>query len=262
MRPANGLAAAAVVALVACAPAPDAPSPSAEPDAAPQTDMLPRMADGHPDLRGIWQTMNSAVWNLEDHTAELGVPAGESVVAEGTIPYRDAALAQRRRNYENRSTDDPEANCYMVGVPRITYMPYPFQIMQTPDQVTMLYEYVHVFRNVRIDSEHPPGPIQWWMGDSRGHWDGDTLVVDVIHLTDRTWLDRSGNYHSSNLHVVERYTPMGPDHIWYEATLEDPEVYSQPWTIAMPLYRRKEANTQILEYECYAYTEALKDAEQ
>ena len=261
MRPANWLTAAALLALVACAPAPDAPPP-AEPDPAPQTDTLPRMADGRPDLRGIWQTMNSAVWNLEDHSAELGVPAGESVVVEGSIPYLDAALPQRQRNYENRSTDDPEANCYMVGVPRITYMPYPFQIMQTPDQVTMLYEYVHVFRNIRIDSEHPPGPIQWWMGDSRGHWDGDTLVVDVIHLTDRTWLDRSGNYHSSNLHVVERYTPMGPDHIWYEATLEDPEVYSQPWTIAMPLYRRKEANTQILEYECYAYTEALKDAEQ
>jgi hypothetical protein len=262
MRPANWLATAAVLALVACAPAPDEPLPSTEPDPAPETETLPRMADGHPDLRGIWQTMNSAVWNLEDHSAELGVPAGESVVAEGTIPYLDAALAQRQRNYENRSTDDPEASCYMVGVPRITYMPYPFQIMQTPDQVTMLYEYVHVFRNVRLDSEHPPGPIQWWMGDSRGHWDGDTLVVDVIHFTDRTWLDRSGNYHSSNLHVVERYTPMGPDHIWYEATLEDPEVYSQPWTIAMPLYRRKEANTQILEYECYAYTEALKDAEQ
>jgi hypothetical protein len=261
MRPANWLPASAVVALVACAPAPDS-APPAELDTAAEADPLTRMANGRPDLRGIWQTMNSAVWNLEDHSAELGVPAGESVVVEGMIPYLDAALPQRRRNYENRSTDDPEANCYMVGVPRITYMPYPFQIMQTPNQVTMLYEYVHVFRNIRIDSEHPPGPIQWWMGDSRGHWDGDTLVVDVIHFTDRTWLDRSGNYHSSNLHVVERYTPMGPDHIWYEATLEDPEVFSQPWTIAMPLYRRKEANTQILEYECYAYTEALKDTEQ
>ena len=221
---------------------------------------IARMPDGRPDLRGIWQTMNSAVWNLEDHSAELGVPAGLSVVEGGRIPYLPAAVAQRQRNYENRLTDDPEANCYMVGVPRITYMPYPFQIMQTPEQVTFLYEYIHIFRNVRIDSDHIPGPIQWWMGDSRGHWDGDTFVVDVVHFTDRTWLDRSGNYHSSELHVVERYTPMGPNHIQYEATLEDPQVFSRPWTIRMPLYRRLEPNTQILEYECYAYTEERKDA--
>jgi hypothetical protein len=218
------------------------------------------MADGRPDLRGIWQTMGTAVWNLEDHNATLGVPAGESVVVEGSIPYLEAALPQRRRNYENRLTDDPEANCYMAGVPRITYMPYPFRIMQTPEQVTILYEYIHNFRNIYIDSEHPPGPIQWWMGDSRAHWEGDTLVVDVIHFTDRTWFDRAGNYHSTDLHVVERYTPRGPDHIWYEATIEDPQIFSQPWTIALPLYRRQEPNMQILEYECYAYTEALNDA--
>jgi len=221
---------------------------------------IARMPDGRPDLRGMWQTMGSAVWNLEDHSAELGIPAGQSVVEGGGIPYMPAALAQREQNYENRLTEDPEAKCYMVGVPRITYMPYPFQIMQTPEQVTFLYEYIHVFRNVRIDSEHPAGPIQWWMGDSRGHWDGDTFVVDVIHFTDQTWLDRSGNYHSNELHVVERYTPRGPNHIWYEATIEDPQVFSQPWTIRMPLYRRLELSAQILEYECYAYTEELKDA--
>lgn len=222
-------------------------------------DGIPRMPDGRPDLRGIWQTLGTAVWNLEDHPAELGIPAGQSVVVGGTIPYRSAALAQRQRNYEHRLTADPEASCYMVGVPRITYMPYPLQIMQTPDQVTILYEYVHIFRNIYIDSEHPPGPIQWWMGDSRARWEGDTLVVDVVHFTDRTWLDRSGNFHSSNLHVVERYTPAGPDHIWYEATLEDPEIFERAWTIALPLYRRKDPNVQILEYECYAYTEALED---
>ena len=225
------------------------------------SDNFSRMPDGRPDLRGIWQTMGSAVWNLEDHSAELGIAAGQSVVDGGEIPYMPSALAQREQNYENRLTEDPEANCYMVGVPRITYMPYPFQIMQTPEHVTFLYEYVHVFRNVRIDSEHPPGPIQWWMGDSRGHWDGDTFVVDVIHFTDQTWLDRSGNYHSNELHVVERFTPRGPNHIWYEATIEDPQVFSQPWTIRMPLYRRIELGTQILEYECYAYTEERKDAE-
>jgi len=241
-------AAALAVALPLCGPAQETAGD------------FPRMSDGRPDLRGIWQTMNSAVWDLEDHTAQLGIPAGQSVIEDGQIPYLPTALAQRERNYENRLTDDPEANCYMVGVPRITYMPYPFQIMQTPEQVTFLYEYIHIFRNVRIDSDHIPGPIQWWMGDSRGHWDGDTFVVDVVHFTDQTWLDRSGNYHSSELHVVERYTPIGPNHIQYEATIEDPQVFSRPWTISMPLYRRLEPGTQILEYECYAYTEERKDA--
>jgi hypothetical protein len=239
-----------LAALVACTPSgPAAPN-----------DPLPRMADGHPDLRGIWQAMTPAIWNLEDHAAELGVPAGQSVVVGGAIPYLPAALEQRRQNHAMRSTADPEARCYMAGVPRITYMPYPFQIMQTQDQLTFLYEYVHSFRNVYLDSEHPPGPIQWWMGDSRARWDGDTLVVDVIHLTDQTWLDRSGNFHSSALHVIERYTPEGPDLIRYEATLEDPQTFSGPWTIRLPIYRRKEPAAQILEYECYAYVEAARDA--
>ncbi|MED5462638.1 MAG: hypothetical protein VYC03_08440 [Pseudomonadota bacterium] len=220
------------------------------------------MADGRPDLRGIWQAINSANFNLEDHSAELGVPAGQSVVVDGAIPYLDSALEQRRLNYENRATDDPETNCLMPGVPRITYLPYPFQIVQTQDQVTILYEFVHNFRNIKINSEHPPGPIQWWMGDSRASWEGDTLVVDVIHLTDQTWLDRSGNYHSDALHVVERYTMTGPDHILYEATLEDPEVFSEPWKIRMPLYRRMEPTVQILEYECYAYLELQRDAQE
>lgn len=222
---------------------------------------LPRMADGRPDLRGIWQAVNTAVWNIQDHSAELGVPAGQGVVEGNELPYLPAALAQREANYRNRLTADPEAKCFMVGVPRITYMPYPFQIMQTADQVTILYEYVHTFRNIYIDSEHPPGPIQWWMGDSRARWDGDTLVVDVIHFTDQTWFDRSGNYHSEELHVIERYTLTGPDHMLYEATIEDPRIFSRPWRLSMPLYRRKESNVQILEYECYAYVEAARDAE-
>ena len=222
---------------------------------------VPRMADGRPDLRGIWQAVNTAVWNIQDHSAELGVPAGQGVVEGNELPYLPAALAQREANYRNRLTADPEAKCFMVGVPRITYMPYPFQIMQTADQVTILYEYVHTFRNIYIDSEHPPGPIQWWMGDSRARWDGDTLVVDVIHFTDQTWFDRSGNYHSEELHVIERYTLTGPDHMLYEATIEDPRIFSRPWRLSMPLYRRKESNVQILEYECYAYVEAARDAE-
>ena len=219
------------------------------------------MDDGRPDLRGIWQAVNSAAWNIEDHSAELGIPAGQGVIEETQLPYLADAIARREENYRNRLTEDPEAKCFMVGVPRITYMPYPFQIMQTANQVTILYEYIHTFRNIYINSEHPPGPIQWWMGDSRAHWEGDTFVVDVVHFTDQTWFDRSGNYHSADLHVTERYTLSGPDHILYEATIEDPQVFSRPWTLSMPLYRRKEENAQILEYECYAYLQTAGEVQ-
>jgi len=220
----------------------------------------PRTPDGQPDLRGIWQALNTAVWNIEDHAGELGIPAGQGIVEGGAIPYLPSALAKRRQNFANRRVDDPEVKCQMPGVPRITYMPYPFQIAQTAKQVTILYEYVHTFRNIYLDSPHPKGPINWWMGDSRAKWDGDTLVVDVVHFTDQTWLDRSGNFHSDALHVVERYTRTGPDHMLYEATIEDPCVFSKPWKISMPLYRRQEANARLLEYECYAYLETERDA--
>jgi hypothetical protein len=219
---------------------------------------MPRTAGGHPDLSGIWQTLNTAVWDLEAHSPSLGVPAGESVVEGGEIPYQPSALEQRQKNYMNRHTQDPEANCYVVGVPRTVYMPYPFQIVQTPTQITMLSEYVHSVRDIHMNSDHPPPGIEWWMGDSRGHWEGDTLVVDVTEFNDRTWFDRSGNFHSKDLHVVERYTPSGPDHILYEATIEDPKVFTRPWKISMPLYRRKDKNMRLLEYECQAYLEEKK----
>jgi hypothetical protein len=249
-----GLAAAAgcvSLLLVACEPA---PTPVAAQPEQPAGPVIPRLDDGRPNLQGIWQAMNTAVWNIQDHSAELGVPAGQGIVVDNEIPYLPAALEQRRANYENRATEDPEANCYMVGVPRINYMPYPFQIVQTPELVTMLYEYVHTVRLIYTDgTEHPPEGIEWWMGDSRGRWEGDTLVVDVALFTGETWFDRSGNFHSPALHVVERYTMTSPDHIQYEATIEDPAVFSEPWQISMPLYRHKEPNAQLLEYECYAY---------
>ena len=213
----------------------------------------PRMEYGDPDLQGIWQALNTAVWDIQDHPATLGIPAGRGVVIDGEIPYQAWAAEQREENYKNRLTADPEANCKMVGVPRITYMPYPFQIFQTPDQTVFLYEYVHSIRNIFMNSAHPEGPIQWWLGDSRGYWDGDSLVVDVVHFTDQTWFDRSGNFHSESLHVVERYTRTGPNHMLYEVTIEDPEVFTEPWKMSMPLYRRQEENSRILEYECYAY---------
>ena len=226
---------------------------------AQQAYRAPRTPDGHPDLQGIWQALNTAVWNIEDHAPELGVPGGQGIVEGGEIPYLPSALGLRQENFRKRLTDDPEAKCYMAGVPRITYMPYPFQIVQQGDQVSILYQYVHTVRNIYLNSPHPKGPIQWWMGDSRGRWEGETLVADVVHFTDQTWFDRSGNYHSAALHVVERYTRTSPDHILYEATIEDPKVFSRPWKISLPLYRRQERNVRLLEYECYAYLEAQKE---
>ncbi|MBI2186141.1 MAG: hypothetical protein HYU37_03325 [Acidobacteria bacterium] len=219
-----------------------------------------RTPAGQPDLQGIWQAVNTAVWNITDHPATLGIPAGLGIVVGNEIPYREGALARRYENYRHRATADPESKCFMVGTPRINYMPYPFEIVQSPTQVTILYEYVHTTRYVYLTGTHPPGPIQWYMGDSRARWDGDTLVVDVVHFTDTNWLDRSGNFHSDSMHLVERWTRAGPDHIWYEATIEDPKVFSRPWTMRFPLYRRIEPNAQLLEYECPSYLELEKDS--
>ena len=217
------------------------------------TSDVPRTADGKPELSGIWQAVNAAAWDLQGHQARKGEPAGLSVVAGGTIPYQPWAAKKREQNFAHRLTDDPETKCYLPGVPRITYMPYPFQIVQTPTQLAFLYEYVHATRNVFLGSDHPPGHIDWWMGDSRARWDGDTLVVDVVDFNDATWLDHAGNFHSDELHVIERYTRTDRDHINYEVTIEDPKVFTRPWTISMPLYRRQEAGMQLLEYECYAF---------
>lgn len=214
---------------------------------------LPRTADGKPDFSGIWQAVTTANWNIQAHSAESGVPAGLGVVEGDEIPYQPWALERKRGNQKNRSTADPETKCHLPGVPRITYMPYPFQIFQTPTHLAITYEYVHAVRRIYMNSDHPRGPLQWYMGDSRGRWEGDTLVVDVVHFTDKTWFDRSGNFHSDALHVVERYTPMGANHISYEVTIEDPKVFTRPWKMSMPLYRRLDRNMRILEYECYAF---------
>ena len=225
-------------------------------ESADQAYTPPQTSYGHPDLQGIWQAVNTAVWDIQDHSAQLGVPAGQGVVEGDEIPYQSWAIAQREENFQNRLTADPEASCKMVGVPRITYMPYPFQIVQTPSQIVILYEYVHSVRNIYMDSPHPEPPLELlWMGDSRGHWEEHTLVVDVVYFTDQTWFDRSGNFHSEALHVTERYTRTGPDHMLYEVTIEDPEVFTESWQMSMPLYRRQEDDARLLEYECYAYLE-------
>ena len=220
----------------------------------PANQAVPRAADGKPDFTGIWQVMNSAAWDIQDHAAQQGVPAGMGVVVGNEIPYKPEALARKRQNYANRATADPETKCYLPGVPRIMYMPHPFQIFQKPGQLTLLFEYVHATRYIYTNgTAHPPGHIDWWMGDSRGRWEGDTLVVDVVHFNEETWFDRAGNFHSDQLHLVERFTPLDRDHITYDVTVEDPGVFTRPWQMSMILYRHREPNIQLLEYDCYAF---------
>ena len=171
---------------------------------------LPRTADGKPDLSGIWQAVNTANWDILQHAAEKDVPAGLGVVEGNEIPYQPWARRRSRRTSQSRATADPEAKCYLPGVPRITYMPFPFQIVQTPDTSrSSTSTSTRSATSILNGSQHPEGPIEWWMGDSRGRWEGDTLVVDVVHFNDQTWFDRAGNFHSEALHVVERYTPIG-----------------------------------------------------
>jgi hypothetical protein len=222
---------------------------------AQQRPALPRSSDGKPDLNGIWQALTTANFDIQDHEARLGVPAGQGIVEGNEIPYQAWARAKKEENFKNRTTADHEAKCFLLGVPRTMYAPFPLQIVQSPAYIAIFSEYAHTTRSIFMNSEHPPGPIEWFMGDSRGRWDGDTLVVDVKYFTDQTWFDRAGNFHSADLHVVERYTLTTPDHIQYEATIEDPKVFTRPWKVAFVLYRRKEPNVRVLEYECYAYAE-------
>jgi len=226
----------------------------------------PRGPDGHPDLNGIWQAMNTANWDLEGHAAQasqvvamgtLGAePGGIGVVEGGKIPYLPAALAKKQENYKNRLTLDPEVKCYLPGVPRATYMPFPFQIVQTGKVILISYEYDSAVRTIYMDNPGP-APVDSWMGWSAGHWEGDTLVVDVTGMNDQTWFDRAGDFHSDMLHVVERYTLVAPNVLNYEATIEDPQVFSKPWKINMPLYKHLEKNAQLLEFKCVEFVEEL-----
>jgi hypothetical protein len=216
----------------------------------------PRTPDGQPNLEGTWQVLNGAHFDLEGATPTLGVPAGHGWVdgGAGSIPYQPAALARKKENFAKRAELDPESKCLIGGIPRMTYMPYPFQIVQQADKVTFLYTYRRFLRRVHMNGNpHPEGPIDFWLGDSRGRWEGNTLVVDVIHFNDKTWFDRAGNFHSEELHVVERYTPTTPDHMLYEATIEDPKVFTRPWKISMPLYRLQGREAELTEYRCDAY---------
>ena len=220
---------------------------------------LPRTADGRPNLQGIWQVRNRASVDLQDHVARHGMPAGRSVVEGGEIPYQSWAAAKKLENFANRATADPLANCYMPGVPRIMYMEWPFQIFQTRDHIAMTFEWSQVFRLIYTNGSKPSEDLEFWMGDSRGRWEGDTLVVEVTNHNDRTWFDMAGNFHSEALKVVERYTLRDADTLRYEATIEDPKVFTRPWTISMPLHRHKDMD-RILEYQCQAEAEEASGA--
>ncbi len=227
---------------------------------------LPRTADGKPNLNGIWQTMNTANWDLQGHEARAGVvvalgaiaaePGGQGVVEGGVIPYLPAAEAQKKKNFENRLELDPEVKCYLPGVPRATYMPYPFQIFQTANNIGIAYEYAGAYRDIFL-KDPGPAPADSWMGKSVGRWEKDTLVVTVTDMDERSWLDRAGDFHSAELKVTERYTLVDPNVINYEATLEDPKVFSRPWKISMPLYRHLEKNARLVEFKCVEFVEEL-----
>jgi hypothetical protein len=219
---------------------------------------LPRTADGKPNLQGIWQVRNRAAYDLEDHAARYGMPAGKSVVEGGVIPYQPWAAAKKLENFANRQTTDPLVKCFMPGVPRIMYMEFPFQIFQTRDHVAMTFEWSQVHRLIYLNGKPPlHAGLDLWMGDSRGHWEGDTLVVEVKEHNDQTWFDMAGNFHSGEMKLVERYTMRDADTIQYDATIDDPKVFTKPWKISMPIYRNKEM-TRVLEYQCQAEAEEAK----
>jgi hypothetical protein len=219
----------------------------------------PRNADGQPDLQGIWQADdNAASYNILPHAPSLGMPGGLGVVVGGEIPYKPEAIAKQQENFKNRANADPNNHCFLPGVPRANYLPFPFEIFQTKKDVAILYEFVHAYRLVPLDGSKHPEDIDFWMGDSRGHWEGETLVVDVADNNDQTWFDASGNFHSDALHVVERYTRIGPNTIAYEATIEDPKTFTKPWKISLDLYRHEQKNLELLEYDCYAFDEPKK----
>jgi hypothetical protein len=226
----------------------------------------PRTADNRPNLNGIWQSMNEANWDIQPHAANFGrvvalgaadaVPPGLGIVDGGEIPYLPSALAQKRQNFEKRLSLDPEIKCYLPGVPRAMYQNRPFQVIQSSSVIMMVFEFAGAVRTINM-GKPTEAPADSWMGWSNGRWEGETLVIDSTGFNDMSWFDRAGNFHSDALHVVERITATSPDHLNYEATIEDKNVFSRPWKISMPLYRRKERNAQVMEFKCVEFVEEL-----
>jgi hypothetical protein len=231
-------------------------------------DDRPERINGHPNLNGIWQAAGHAEWNLEAHSAEqlpdfwrLGafgaIPAGQSVVVGGKIPYRPEMLEQREANRAGWPKTDPAAACYLPGIPRANYMPFPFQIVQGDGDILFVYPFAKANRAVHMSNHVDMAPVDQWMGWSNGRWDGDTLVITVNSNDDRTWFDRAGNFHSNQMVVTERFTLIDDSHMQYEATIDDPVVFTEPWTIRLPLYRILEPNAELLEFNCVEFSELL-----
>ena len=242
-----------------------------------------RTADGKPNFSGIWQALNEANWDLQAHEARSGavtqtgvypfdyarvpaapvlalgaaggVPGSIGVVeGDGQIPYTSEAAATKKENGDHWIDRDPELKCYLPGIPRAMYMPYPFQIVQGTNKIQMAFEFTSTARTINLDQVDEP-PDFTFMGHSVGKWEGDTLVVTVNNFNGKNWFDRAGNFHSEDLRLTERFTPITPDAIRYEVTIEDPKTFSRPWKISMPLYRRLEPNAQLIEYRCIEFVE-------
>lgn len=215
---------------------------------------IPRTSEGTPDLSGIWRTLGALDYDIEPHGGRPGVPPGRGIVRGGAVPYQPWALEQRAKHFANRATADPRTKCFTLGTPRGIYSGEPFQIFQRPRDVTIVHGFGHSVRTIHTNgTEHPEGPLDFWAGDSRARWEGDTLVVDVVYFNGETWLDRAGNFHSDALHVVERWTPIDAYTLRYEAALEDPKVYTRPWTLEVLLYRDRDPGAQLIENYCYTH---------
>ncbi len=251
--------------IVGCSPVEQ--QPAAEVAAQTTAPSVDQDVYGKPDLNGIWQAMGSSHHDLEAHAARMGpivamgalgaIPAGQSVVVGGKIPYQQWARTQQQANLAQWHEKDPAIKCFMPGIPRATYMPFPFQIIQGSETIIFAYEFASASRVVYMNKPDFEHPFEAWMGHSRGHWEGDTLVIDVASNIPDTWFDSSGNFHSEALRVTERYTRVAENVLNYEATIEDPNVFTESWTIKMPLYRRMEENAQLLEFKCVEFAEEL-----
>jgi hypothetical protein len=214
-------------------------------------DRIPRL-NGKPDFSGIWQTTSAADFDLQPHSTRKDAPPSAGIVVGNVIPYLPAALEQKKKNFAARATEDPRLKCWTLGTPRGIYYPEPFQIFQRKEDLTVLFEFGHSVRTIHTNgTEHPTEKNEFWLGDSRGHWEGDTLVVDVTDFEDETWLDRAGDFHSTDMHVVERWKLLDANTIDYKATIEDPKVFSRPWDIEVLLYRHREKNFQLIENYCF-----------
>ena len=214
-----------------------------------------RLANGHPDMQGYWiGQAQRAADSVEGNEASFGVGGGSTVIVDppdGKVPYQPWAAAERERR-KHDLYNDPEPHCFPSGVPRQMYVPgFPFQIFQTEGHFLILYEYIHARRVITMDRPHTTENVKFWQGDSIGKWEGDTLVVDSNHFTDKTWLDMDGNFYGEKGHIVERFTMLDANAIQYEAKIEDPEVLIRPWTMRFPLQRQTDAGYEIFEAACH-----------